>query len=114
RRLVTLAYIGLGANLGDAQATLEQAAGQLGQTPDISDVALSRFYRSAPVDASGPDYINAVASLETTLTARQLLDRLQEIESEHGRLRPYRHAPRTLDLDLLLYGTHTIEEPDLV
>jgi len=71
------------------------------------------MYRSAPVDAEGPDYLNAVAELHTSLDALALLRRLQAIENAHGRLRPYRNAPRTLDLDLLWYGGQTIALPDL-
>lgn len=111
---MTRAYIGLGANLGEARASLNQAASELRQTPGVAALKLSRFYRSAPVDATGPDYVNAVAAIDTSLSARQLLGVLQHIENRHGRLRPYRNAPRTLDLDLLLYGNDSIDEPDLV
>lgn len=111
---MTHAYIGLGANLGDAQAALQQAAAELAQMPGTQQFQLSPLYRSAPIDSSGPDYINAVASFNTVLTARQLLHALQDIEQRHGRLRPYRNAPRTLDLDLLLFGDQTIQEPDLI
>ena len=110
---MTTAYIGLGANLGDALASLQQAAQALSATPGIAAFRLSRFYRSAPVDASGPDYVNAVAEIHTSLAAPALLAALQKIEHDHGRLRPYRNAPRTLDLDLLLYGDEVIETPDL-
>ncbi|NYT86304.1 2-amino-4-hydroxy-6-hydroxymethyldihydropteridine diphosphokinase [Pollutimonas harenae] len=107
------AYIGLGANLGDALVSLQQAASELSATPGITGLRLSRFYRSAPVDASGPDYINAVAEIHTRLPATDLLAALQVIENHHGRLRPYRNAPRTLDLDLLLYGERVINTPEL-
>lgn len=110
---MTLAYIGLGANLGDARNTLLQAAKSLAQTDGIHQLALSKLYRTAPVDSSGPDYINAAAAIHTSLSASALLAALQRIEQEHGRLRPYRNAPRTLDLDLLLYGNQIIDEPDL-
>ncbi len=109
----TLAYIGLGANLGDARATLLQATSELAAAPGVSNLKLSRLYRSSPVDSSGPDYINAVAALTTTLAPLALLRALQAIEQHHGRLRPYRNAPRTLDLDLLLYGNQSIDLPDL-
>jgi len=109
----TLAYIGLGANLGKAGATLFQAASELAARPGISSLKLSRLYRSSPVDASGPDYVNAVAALLTTLPPLVLLSTLQDIEQHHGRQRPYRNAPRTLDLDLLLYGDQAISLPDL-
>ena len=99
------AYIGLGANLGaDLGATLTQAALHLAALPQTQVVALSSLWRSAPVDAEGPDFVNAVAALDTELAPMALLDALQAIELAHGRERPYRHAPRTLDLDLLLYG----------
>ena len=98
------AFIGLGANLGDAPAALRQALGALAQLPGTELVRSSRVYRSAPVDASGPDFLNAVAQVRTMLTAPELLAALQAIEQAAGRQRPYRNAPRTLDLDLLLYG----------
>jgi 2-amino-4-hydroxy-6-hydroxymethyldihydropteridine diphosphokinase len=71
------------------------------------------LYRSAPVDATGPDYLNAVAELHTTLDAMAVLDLLQSLENQAGRERPYRNAPRTLDLDLLLYGDARIDAPTL-
>lgn len=107
------AYVGLGANLGDAKASLHQAIEQLACLPHIELVQVSPFYSSAPVDASGPDYINAVAEVLTSLDAHELLSVLQRIERLHGRERPYRNAPRTLDLDLLLYGDQDINTPDL-
>jgi 2-amino-4-hydroxy-6-hydroxymethyldihydropteridine diphosphokinase len=76
-------------------------------------VAVSRLYRSAPVDAEGPDFVNAVAELRTGLTPPELLQALQAIEQAQGRQRPHRHAPRTLDLDLLLYGQRVVEVPGL-
>ncbi len=96
------AYIGLGANLGDLVGTLRTALQALSALPQSRLLAVSSAWRSAPVDATGPDYLNAVACLETALTPLALLDALQAIEQAHGRERPYRHAPRTLDLDLLL------------
>lgn len=110
----TTAYIGLGANLGDAQHAVQLAALELGGCDGIRDVALSPLYRSAPVDSSGPDYINAVVSLRTRLTSEALLDTLQHLERRHGRERPYRNAPRTLDLDLLLYGDERINTARLI
>ena len=98
------AFIGLGANLGDALAAVRQAIAWLGELPDTQLLQASRIYRSAPVDAGGPDYFNAVARIATRLTAPQLLAQLQALEQRAGRERPYRNAPRTLDLDLLLYG----------
>ncbi|MBI3349939.1 MAG: 2-amino-4-hydroxy-6-hydroxymethyldihydropteridine diphosphokinase [Burkholderiales bacterium] len=108
------AYVGLGANLGaDLLATLTQAAQALAALPDTRLLALSSAWRSAPIDAGGPDFLNAVAALETGLPPLELLDALQAIEQAHGRERPYRNAPRTLDLDLLLYGGLVLDTPRL-
>jgi 2-amino-4-hydroxy-6-hydroxymethyldihydropteridine diphosphokinase len=107
-------FVGLGANLGDAHATLESAVLALAELPHTQLRQCSSWYRSAPVDAAGPDFINAVAWLETTLAAKDLLTRLIEIETRHGRERSHRNAPRTLDLDLLIYGDERIETPTLV
>lgn len=106
-------FVGLGANLGDAQATLQGALDQLGRLPDTRLVATSSLYRTAPVDASGPDFLNAVAELRTGLEPHALLAQLQAIELRHGRERPYRNAPRTLDLDLLRYGDRRLSTPTL-
>jgi len=108
------AYIGLGANLGDARATLGAAFNALQALPQSELVRRSSIYRSAPIDSSGPDYLNAVAHLRTALDAHELMAHLQSIERSHGRERPYRNAPRTLDLDLLLYGERSIHTPTLV
>jgi len=108
-----LVYIGLGANLGQPQLALRQALDALSTSAGIWALRASCMYRSAPVDAEGPDYLNAVAELHTSLDALALLRRLQAIENAHGRLRPYRNAPRTLDLDLLWYGGQTIALADL-
>lgn len=107
------AYLGLGANLGDAASTLRSVLEALRDTDGVLDCLCSPFYRTAPVEATGPDYINAVAVLHTTLAPLALLDVLQTLENQHGRQRPYKNAPRTLDLDLLLYGDMTIETPRL-
>jgi 2-amino-4-hydroxy-6-hydroxymethyldihydropteridine diphosphokinase len=108
---VVRAYVGLGANLGDAVATVRAALAELTAIAHTDVVAQSALYRSAPLDAQGPDFVNAVAALDTRLTAGALLDALQAIERRHGRERPYRNAPRTLDLDLLLYGDAVIDAP---
>jgi 2-amino-4-hydroxy-6-hydroxymethyldihydropteridine diphosphokinase len=102
------AFVGLGANLGEPQRALADALAALARLPDTRLVRSSRVYRSAPVDAGGPDFFNAVAQIETRLTAPGLLGQLQAIEDAAGRERPYRNAPRTLDLDLLLYGNARI------
>lgn len=108
------AFIGLGANLGaDLGLTLSQAARDLAALPETSLAALSSLWRSAPVDAQGPDFVNAVVALDTALAPLALLDALQGIEQAHGRERPYRHAPRTLDLDLLLYDGVVLDTPRL-
>jgi len=107
------AFVALGANLGDARATVLQAFEDLGQLPLTRLQARSRLYRTAPHEASGPDFINAVACIETGLTAPELLQALQSLENTAGRQRPYPNAPRTLDLDLLLYGEASIDSPRL-
>ncbi|MBC7955924.1 MAG: 2-amino-4-hydroxy-6-hydroxymethyldihydropteridine diphosphokinase [Cytophagales bacterium] len=108
-----LAYVGLGANLGDTAAALNGALQALAKLPGTQLLRASAFYRTAPVDAQGPDYLNAVAALQTTLPPDDLLAQLQRIEAASGRARPYRNAPRTLDLDLLLYGEACIASPTL-
>ncbi len=107
------AHVALGANLGDARATVRDAIAALDRLPQTRLLRASGLYRSAPWEASGPDFINAVAAIETTLGAHELLHALQALELQAGRERPYRNAPRTLDLDLLLYGDAVIDQPDL-
>lgn len=108
------AFIGLGANLGDTRQTLLEAIDTLKLAPGVVCIKCSSFYSSDPVDAQGPVFINAVAEIETTLSPINLLDLLQTIEHAHGRARPYRNAPRTLDLDLLWYDGITINTPRLM
>jgi len=103
----------LGANLGDAVSTVRDALTAMDRTPGMHLVRSSNLYRTAPVGSTGPDYINGVAEITTVLTAPALLGALQAIESGAGRERPYRNAPRTLDLDLLLFGSARIESPAL-
>lgn len=111
------AYVALGANLGDAAAALRQAVQGLQDLPFTQVCAASSLYRTAPLDtdgdqqiaAPGDDYLNAVVALTTALSAPALLDQLQRLELDAGRQRPYRNAPRTLDLDLLLYGSASID-----
>ena len=107
------AWIGLGANLGDRLATLRPALSAMGALPGTRVQGVSSLYGSAPVDAGGPDYLNAVAQVQTTLAPHALLAQLQAIELAAGRERPYRNAPRTLDLDILLYGDEVIDTPTL-
>lgn len=107
------AYIGIGANLGEARATVAAAIAELARRPGCRLVAASSVWRSAPVDAQGPDFFNAVVAIETTLSPEGLLATLQALEQAFGRQRPYRHAPRTLDLDLLLHGDALRSTPRL-
>ena len=98
------AYVALGANLGDAALAVRQAIAALSQVPHTHLVQASPLLSSAPLDADGPAYVNAVVRLETRLNAVDLLQALQDLENAAGRTRDYHHAPRTLDLDLLFYG----------
>lgn len=108
------AFVALGANLGDAAAALDSAFAALDDLPGTRLLARSSLYRSAPIGVTGhPDYLNAVAAIDTTLTAPDLLAALLDLESSHGRRRETELAPRTLDLDLLLYGDATIALPGL-
>ena len=106
--VATLACIGLGANLGDARATLVLAQQALARLPQTTLVAASPAYRSAPIGGGGPDYVNTVVVQRTTLEPAALLAEQQHNEQNHGRVRSHRNAPRTLDLDLLLYGDERI------
>jgi len=107
------AYIGIGANLGDARATVEYAIETLRSLPQTQFKRSSSLFITAPIDSSGDDYINAVVALKTDLDAQVLLEHLQALELACGRERPYRNAPRTLDLDLLLYGQQEINTEHL-
>jgi 2-amino-4-hydroxy-6-hydroxymethyldihydropteridine diphosphokinase len=107
------ACVALGANLGDARQAVLQALEALNHLPGTRLTGRSRLYRSAPHQAQGPDFVNAVAQLHTSLSAPGLLDALQALETQAGRERPYANAPRTLDLDLILYGQSRIDSPRL-
>lgn len=107
------AYIGLGANLGDAARQLDEAVLGLAAWPGVQVLAVSSRHVSAPVDASGPDYLNAVAAIATELTPLALLACLQTLEARAGRARSYRNAPRTLDLDLLMFGDVQMQTTEL-
>jgi len=106
-------FVGLGANLGQAEATIHQALDELAVAEGVELVQRSSLYRTAPQQASGPDFLNAVAELRTRLAPLALLALLQALEAAHGRERPHRNAPRTLDLDLLLYGDRVLDSPTL-
>lgn len=105
-------WIGLGANLGDPVATLQAAVHEL-RDAGFMQLACSSVYRTAPIESSGPDYFNAVVKARTELDAHGALQALQTIERTHGRTRPYRNAPRTLDLDILLFGSALIHDSHL-
>lgn len=108
------AYVALGSNLDGPREHVLRAFEELAQLPETRLVRRSALYRSAPVaPAPQPDFVNAVAQLETRLEPRRLLTALQDIETRHGRERPYPTAPRTLDLDLLLYDETVIDSPEL-
>jgi len=112
---VTRAYVALGANLGDRERTLREAVAALAAEGGIEVVAVSTLRETEPVGVGEqPRFLNGAAAVETTLTARELLARLLAVEQRFGRVRvPGEHAPRTLDLDLLLYGEDVIAEPGL-
>jgi len=112
---VTLAYVGIGSNQEEPRAQVMAALDELAGIARTRLVRRSSLYRSAPVgyDAQ-PDFINAVAELDTGLAASALLRELQQVEARHGRTRSFPNAPRTLDLDLLLYAQERIDEPALV
>ena len=106
-------FIGLGANLGERALVLRQALNALSGLPETRLVAVSSAYLSVPVDAGGPDYLNAVAEFDTAMSPSDLLVAMQAIERAHGRERPFLNAPRTLDLDLLLFGDAQIATAEL-
>lgn len=105
------AFVGLGGNLGDVQLRLRAAIAGIESLPGTQVEAVSSLYRTLPVESSGPDYLNAVAVLQSCLGPRELLRALHALEHAHDRERPYQNAPRTLDLDLLDYGGHRCDGP---
>ena len=110
------AYVGLGSNLGERESLLKSAIEQLAQLPDTQLGKVSSLYDTAPVgELDQPNFLNAVIQLETALTARQLLWNLLLIERRLGRVRhaAQRYGPRTIDLDLVLFGDQVIDTPDL-
>lgn len=112
---VSLAYIGLGSNLDDPASQIRQAFDELARLPSSRLLAHSSLYRSAPLGRlDQPDFINAVAQIETALAPHSLLKALLEIEHNHGRVRKYPNAPRTLDLDILMYDDLQCDEPCLI
>jgi 2-amino-4-hydroxy-6-hydroxymethyldihydropteridine diphosphokinase len=113
-RASVTAYLALGANLGDPVAAVLRAMDDIAAIKGVSVLKRSSLYRTAPVAASGPDYVNAVVEIQTILSAPELLLALQQIEQLAGRVRTSRNAPRTLDLDLLIYGDASIDSQALV
>ena len=111
---MTVAYVGIGSNLDDPRAQVLQAFDELDGLPHTRVVRKSSLYRSAPIGyAEQPAFVNAVAQLETGLPAERLLAELQAIEARHGRRRSFPNAPRTLDLDLLLFGNLELDSSSL-
>jgi 2-amino-4-hydroxy-6-hydroxymethyldihydropteridine diphosphokinase len=112
---VARAYVGLGANLGDREASLRAALDRLGAMRGVDVVAVSAFRETDPVDyLEQPRFVNAAVAVETDLSPRELLDALLAVERALGRSREGpRYGPRTIDLDLLLYGDEVLEEPGL-
>ena len=111
---VVTAYVALGSNLGDSKAIVLAAIKELGESPGLCLAAQSPLFTSKPHEATGGDYVNAVVALECSLNPVELLDLTQEIEQSHGRERSFVNAPRTLDLDLILFGDAQIQSPRLV
>jgi len=109
-----IAFIGLGSNLEDPRSQLQHAFAELDQLPDTRLIARSSLYRSAPLGyPDQPEFVNAVAEIATALTPQALLQALLQIEHQHGRERTFRNAPRTLDLDVLLYDDAQMHEHGL-
>ena len=109
------AYVGLGSNLGDRAGNLRMALSELAQMPTISITRVSSLYETAPVGVTTqPEFINAVAALETSLTPAALLAAFLHLENKMGRVRTFRWGPRVIDLDLLLYGREQIALPELI
>jgi 2-amino-4-hydroxy-6-hydroxymethyldihydropteridine diphosphokinase len=114
-RPVRRAYLGLGSNLGDRAARLQDAVDGLAATDGITVIGVSPVYETEPVGGpEQPDYLNAVVAVDTDLTPRQLLEVAQRLEGEAERERGERWGPRTLDVDVLLVGDEHVDEPDLV
>ena len=108
-----MACVALGANLGDAVATVQQALRDVAALPKTRLLKASSLYRSAPYEAQGPDFINAVALVHTQLSPLALLHALQALELQCGRERPFKNAPRTLDLDIIFYGDVSLDTSEL-
>ena len=113
--MTEMAYIGLGSNLGDREAYLKAGLSELNSLPEVQIKTVSSVYETTPVGYTRqPFFLNAVAALETIIPARSLLLKMQDIEAHHQRQRIIHWGPRTLDLDLLLYGRQQIDSPELM
>ena len=114
RPAAVTAFIALGSNIDGPEQQIGRGLSEIGALPQSRLARVSSLYRSAPVGyRNQPDFINAVAAVETTLAPRALLDQLLAIERAHGRVREFPNAPRTLDLDIILYGVSALQEPGL-
>jgi 2-amino-4-hydroxy-6-hydroxymethyldihydropteridine diphosphokinase len=114
RSAAVTAFIALGSNIDGPEQQIGKGLSEIGALPQTRFARVSSLYRSAPVGyRNQPDFINAVAAVETTLAPRALLDHLLAIERAHGRVREFPNAPRTLDLDIILYGVSALQEPGL-
>lgn len=113
---MALVTIALGANLGEPLATLRKVVAEIEASSDFTDVKVSSFYDTSPVESSGPDYVNAVLQAKTNLSPKEVLHCLQALENRYGRVRPVGvvNAPRTLDLDVLLYDDLVSDDPELL
>src|SRR5947209_11127597 len=113
--MTVTAYVGLGSNLGDRQSNLDRAIQALQDHASVEVTQISSYYETEPLGGppGQPDFLNAVVEVETDLSPEELLDELQAIERHLGRVRRERHGPRTMDLDLLLYGNVVQDQPDL-
>jgi 2-amino-4-hydroxy-6-hydroxymethyldihydropteridine diphosphokinase len=108
-----MACVAVGANLGDAVATVQQALKDVALLPETQLLKASSLYRSAPYEAQGPDFINAVVLIHTQLSPLVLLHALQALELNSGRERPFKNAPRTLDLDIIFHGNSKLNTQEL-
>lgn len=109
-----MAYLGLGANLGDREATIRQALEKLDALPTIEVVAVSSLYQTAPVGMTNqPDFLNAAAAISTLLTPEELMAEVLQLEQQLGRVRTVRWGPRTIDIDILAFGSMAINQPEL-
>lgn len=114
RSAAVTAFIALGSNIDGPEQQVGRGLSEIGALPQTRFARVSSLYRSVPVGyRNQPDFINAVAAVETTLAPRALLEQLLAIERAHGRVREFPNAPRTLDLDIILYGTRALQEPGL-